>query len=377
MVSVAAHAYPWDVIGDPAFPARVADHGIEDVTLAAAYHSVRAATPLHPRHQIVHARHSALYRRYRDDLWRGRRLVPAAAPWCPDKAFDGAATTLGAAGLKVNAWIVLTHNSLLGTAFPDVTVVNCFGDSYPYALCPARAEVRDYAAALAVAAVDGLPVDGVSLESCGQLGVAHQDHHDKTAGAWSPEAERLLSVCCCTGCRAAWTTRGLDPHRVTAILRAGVRHGSPVPDDLTTALLAARHESADLLRRQVVAAVRETAPQAAITLHAHPDPWTLGAAPALTTSAINDVDEILVGAWSTAPASAGTVAQTVKAAAPKPVNAYVTLLPPAAPAELPDHVRRIAAAGASRVSLCHAGLVSAARQPLFAQLTAMLTAADP
>ena len=65
---VAGHAYPWDVLGDGAFPGRVRDLGIGTVTLAASYHSTRAATPLHPRHQVVTAGHAALYRPAGEEL---------------------------------------------------------------------------------------------------------------------------------------------------------------------------------------------------------------------------------------------------------------------------------------------------------------------
>lgn len=48
-----ANLYPWDVDGDPAAAGRIAGLGLTEVTLAAAYHSVRAVTPYHPRHRIV------------------------------------------------------------------------------------------------------------------------------------------------------------------------------------------------------------------------------------------------------------------------------------------------------------------------------------
>ena len=52
---VAGHAYPWDVLDDPSFAGRARDLGVDTVTMAASYHSTRAATPLHPRHQVVAA----------------------------------------------------------------------------------------------------------------------------------------------------------------------------------------------------------------------------------------------------------------------------------------------------------------------------------
>ncbi|MYY84017.1 hypothetical protein GT044_22585, partial [Streptomyces sp. SID335] len=59
-MKAAAFLYPWDVVGDPDAPARLADLGIRQVTLASAYHSTRALTPRHPRHRIVTAAHAAV-----------------------------------------------------------------------------------------------------------------------------------------------------------------------------------------------------------------------------------------------------------------------------------------------------------------------------
>src|SRR2546421_6293114 len=198
---IAGHAYPWDVLGDPGFPDRVAAHGLTHVTLAAAYHSARASSRLPPVHQIVDARYAALSRTVLDEVWAGRRLRPLAPDWVPDDSFVSAASALRSAGLRVSAWVVLTHNTRLGTENPDVAVTNCFGDRYPYALCPAHAEVRDYAATLAAEAVRDVPLAGISLEACGQLGLDHNGHHEKTAGAWSPLGARMLSICCCAACQ--------------------------------------------------------------------------------------------------------------------------------------------------------------------------------
>jgi hypothetical protein len=358
MVTIAGHAYPWDVLGDPSFAARVADLGIRDVTLAAAYHSARAATPLHPSHQLIDARYAALYRAIRPESWPGR-LRPLAPDWVPDDSFALAAQALHAASLRVSAWVVLTHNTRLGTTYPDVAVVNCFGDRYPYALCPARAEVREYAATLAAEAVRNLPLAGISLEACGQLGLDHNSHHEKTAGAWTPLVARLLSICCCTACQALWSARGLDAAEVLTTLRTSVTAESDLPEDLAAELLATRHAATDELRAQVLAAL----PDLPVTLHAHADPWATGASPGLTPTAAKTVDALLVPAWSTDPATAGEVARAAETGLP--VDAYVTVLPPVPPDEVVPHVQRLVAAGASRISLYHLGLAPRPRQPIF------------
>ncbi|WP_034591213.1 hypothetical protein [Hamadaea tsunoensis] len=387
MVSFAGHAYPWDVLGDPAFPARVADAGLATVTLAAAYHTVRAATPLHPAHQLVDARHSALYRRSSVAFGRLRPLSPS---WTDPDAFALAASALKAAGLRVNAWIVLTHNSALGSANPDLSVVNCFGERYPYALCPAHEEVRDYCANLATAALQDVAVDGVSLEACGQLGVVHMGHHEKTDDAWTADGLRALSVCCCPRCRSSWELFGASQgssafaSSVVQRLQAIVR-GEPLP--LPPEVLAARHAHTDLLRAQVLDAVRTAAPGAEITLHGSPDPWATGPSPGLTPTAAGDVDAILVPAWPTTEATAALIRATraaVEPAAPaRPgldaagsqearsvtVDAYLTVLPPAGADAVLPHARRLVDAGAQRLSLYHLGLAASWRQPLFAQIT--------
>src|ERR1700723_1517224 len=66
-----AYLYPWDVDGDPAAADRIAGLGLTEVTLAAAYHAVRAVTPFHPEHRIV-TRDAGVY--YRPDPARWARL---------------------------------------------------------------------------------------------------------------------------------------------------------------------------------------------------------------------------------------------------------------------------------------------------------------
>ncbi|GHJ43685.1 hypothetical protein Cs7R123_10270 [Catellatospora sp. TT07R-123] len=362
------HAFPWDVLGDPGFTDRFEQTGADAVTLAVTYHSTRAATPLHPSRRLVDARYAALYRPVREQAWAGRRLVPQAPDWLPgheDPAAEAVAV-LRAAGIAVNAWIVLAHSTRLGLAHPDLTVRNCFGERYSYALCPAQPQVREHCAVLAAEALRGLPVGGVSLESAGQMGVAHVGCHEKTDGAFPPLVQRALSVCCCDACATAWTLRGLDPARVAAALRESIQTGSWLPDDLGAELLAVRRSATAELIDGVLAAVREQAPNAAITLHGHPDPWAAGPSPGLAPELLSKVDNVLVPCWPTDPATAGLVSAL---AGQTTVDAYVTVLPPAHPDHLADHVARLRDAGAARLSLYHLGLAPADRQPHLATLT--------
>ncbi|MGW4640344.1 hypothetical protein ACWEN6_17550 [Sphaerisporangium sp. NPDC004334] len=364
---VLVHAYPWDVIGDPLFTARMQSLGDVGVNLASAYHTVRAATPWHPDHAYMDARHAALYRPLRREAWDGRRLVPGTPAWMQDAdPFGTAARTLADAGVPVTAWIVLTHNSRLGEAHPDVSVVNCFGQHYPWALCPSRAEVREYAATLAAEAVRDMPVAGALLEACGQLGADHGGHHDKTDGAYDARARRMLSVCCCEACQAGWAAAGVDPVRTVREVRAAVRSREHDLDQATSAaVLAVRHQAADALRHQVIEALP---PGLRISLHAGPDPWATGANPGLGPQAGKDVDAVVVQCWPTGQESADRVRIT-RHMLPEQVvvGAYVTALPPVRQEDMAPHVRRLAEAGAQEVHLYHAGLAGPARHGLLAE----------
>jgi hypothetical protein len=324
------------------------------VTLACAYHAVRASTPLHPRHQVITAHTSALYRAVRPEAWFGSRLAPVPASWLdqPDP-FAAAATVLRDAGFGVTAWVVLTHNSRLGQACPDIAVVNCFGDSYSHALCPRWPEVRRYAARLAAEAVRDVDVTGVLLEAWGQQGIAHGGMHDKTPGAWSPTTTRLLSVCCCVACRKAW---GADEDKVVAALQDAIRDHGDIPEDIAERIRLTRAESAATLLSQVIDAVGMDLP---VTVFTDPDPWA-----AVPLTAVDGrVTAAVVSAWPADPARAAAVA-TARKILPSTitVGAYVTVLPPVNPPELPGHVERLITAGAQQLNLYHLGLAGPDRQ---------------
>jgi hypothetical protein len=270
--------------------------------------------------------------------------------------------------VRTAAWVVLTHNSLLGGRHPEVTTRDCFGQAYPWALCPARAEIREYAATLAAESVRDLPVDTVVLEACGQLGVVHQHPHEKTDAVWAPAVTRLLSICCCGACAAGWRDAGLDPDHTRALIRERVRDivasgdldrtADGLPADLAAAILAHRQRATDLLRADVLAAL---GPDRRIALHGSPDPWATGALPGLTPTAPADVACVVVPAWQPGAASVDAVAATHGPSGT--VGAYVTAVAANRVPDMAGYVRDLAAAGATELHLYHLGLAGPARWP--------------
>jgi hypothetical protein len=366
------YAYPWDVLGAPGFVDRAHGLEVDEVAVAVSYHSTRAATPWSPDGTSVIARHAALHRPVREEAWSGVKLRPRTGDWAgsADSAGD-AVRTLNAAGIPAAAWLVLTHNSLLGTEFPEFAVRNCYGEVYPWALCPARPEVQDYAATLTAECLAGLDFSSVILEACGPLGVVHQYQHEKADGVWAPAVARLLSICCCVACAAGWLESGADPEEVRAILRTEVRRILDSADlsmtedklaaELKDILLATRQRATGTLRRGVLAAV---APGTKITLHGALDPWVTGALPGLTPTAVNDVDAVVLQNWAPGQASVGAVA-AARAQLPSTVDigSYITAVGANPVPDIEGYVTALAKAGAGELHLYHLGLAGPGRWP--------------
>jgi hypothetical protein len=371
---VTGYAYPWDVLGDPGFVDRVGDLGVDQVAIAVAYHSARAATPWQTGRTAVLASHSALYRPVREDVWRARALRPEPAGWV--RAMDTTADSAGAAvrvlqaaGIDAAPWLVLTHNSLLGNRFPGLAGRDSFGQPYPWALCPARSQVRDYAATLASECVRGLDCDTVILESCGQMGAVHQHTHEKTDAVWAPAVARLLSICCCSACGMYWRDADLDPRRVTTMIRDQVLSiiasgdltviDDGLPPDVRDVVLAGRQRCTDLLRGQVLAAI---SPVQRVVLHGSTDPWATGALPGLTPNAGKEVQGVVLPCWPVTEASVGLV-RTARADLPAGVDvgAYITAVAATAVPDIAGYVRDLARAGAHELHLYHLGLAGPAR----------------
>ncbi|MEU0276059.1 hypothetical protein [Streptomyces sp. NPDC006307] len=374
-----AFLYPWDVIGDPDAPARIADLGVRQVTLASAYHSTRALTPLHPRHRVVTAAYAAVLYPPDPGRWDRHPLHPyPAGDWAPGDAYGEAAEALADAGLDVHSWVVLAHSSRLGAEHPDTSVVNAYGDRYPWAPCIARPDVQAYLVELATEAAVRPGARGTELESCGWYGMAHLHAHDKTGGvALGDAAQYLMSLCFCDTCRAGYAGDGLDPDELGAAVRRALEPvwasggsagagwpavGKLLGAGLADATLAWRTRAARTLQEACVAAVRAAAPPGfRVLLHADPAPYRTGANAGVDPAHILSVADGVVlpctggGAESVLPPFAGYArGDTVLAA-----NFTVVSGMGGSPATLAADARRARTLGATDLRLYHAGLASA------------------
>ncbi|MGW1695513.1 hypothetical protein [Streptomyces sp. NPDC002399] len=369
--------YPWDVVGDPDAAARVADLGVQQVTLAAAYHSTRALTPRHPGRRIVTAEHAAVL--YPPDAarWAGRALRPYGQSWvASDDPYAEAAQALTDAGLQVHTWVVLAHNSRMGAEHPETSVVNAYGDRYPWAPCIAQPAVRAHLVDLAAEAAVRGGAYGTELESCGWYGFAHLHAHDKIAGVGLGDAAQyLMSLCFCPDCRTGYVEHGLEAAELAKSVRRALEpawSGSGSPEagwagvekllgaDLAATTLQWRGRVARTLQESAVAAVRAAAgPDFQVLLHADPAPYRSGANVGVDPEHIVSVADGVVlpctGGDAARQAVLGPFAgrEGVLAA-----NFTVVSGMGGSPATLERDAAHAASLGANQLRLYHAGLAS-------------------
>ncbi|MFE1439719.1 hypothetical protein [Streptomyces sp. NPDC058739] len=374
-MKASAFVYPWDVNGDPAAPSWIAGLGVRQVTLASAYHSTRALTPRHPRHRVVTAEYAAVLYPM-GSRWAGRELRPhPAGDWAPGDAYGEAAAALADAGLEAHTWVVLAHNSRLGAEHPETSVVNAYGDRYPWAPCIARPATRAYLVDLAVEAAVRPGAQGTELESLGWYGLAHLHAHDKTAGVGLGDAgQYLMSLCFCADCRAGYDGVGLDPDALAAAVRSAlgpVWRGAAASDGgwagvekllgeaRAAGTRAWRDGVARGLQESVVAAVRGAAPAGfQVLLHADPVSYHCGANAGVDPGHVLGVaDGVVVpctgGAGAVVPFAEQGVAGAVVAA-----NLTVVSGMGGRPDTLRADVAAARALGANELRLYHAGLAS-------------------
>ncbi|MEU8755586.1 hypothetical protein AB0C88_34410 [Streptomyces chartreusis] len=373
-MKASAFVYPWDVNGDPEAPGRIAALGVRQVTLASAYHSTRALTPRHPRHRIVTAEHAAvLYPT--DGRWEGRTLRPyPAGDWAPGDAFGEAAAALTEAGLQVHTWVVLTHNSRMGADHPDTSVVNAYGDRYPWAPCIAQPATRAYLVDLAAEAAVRPGARGTELESLGWYGLQHLHAHDKTAGVTLGDAGHyLMALCFCPVCKEGYGDRGLDAGELAAAVRDALEPlWQGAPDDggwagvekllgvrTAAATRAWRDERARTLQEAAVRAVRAAAPDGfQVLLHADPVTHHVGANAGVDPAHILSVADGVVVPCAGGPALLEPFAEQGRADAVLAANLGVVSGMGGSPGTLAEDAARARELGATQIRLYHAGLAS-------------------
>ncbi|MBV9532632.1 MAG: hypothetical protein JO283_16620 [Bradyrhizobium sp.] len=282
----AIYAYAWDVAetGCDAAIDRFLSLGLDTVTIAGAYHAGKFLRP-HGSGKVYFPEDGTVY--FKPDFARYGAIKPV-----PNSILASGQDVIAALAaqrrIATNVWLVLLHNTRLGAAHPEATVVNAFGDRYIYSLCPSAPEARAYAIGLARDVTESYPVAGVSLETPGFLPYAHGYHHEFVLNRPNSWLNNQLGLCFCEPCVAGAKAAGVPierlQRRVASDVAAYLSSDIDFPDDMAEAFWLADLQSDGELRalfdfrcavvtslvREIRSAVRKDAAVAVIPSVARP-----------------------------------------------------------------------------------------------------------
>ncbi|HEY7748726.1 MAG TPA: hypothetical protein VH933_08615 [Aestuariivirgaceae bacterium] len=224
----AIYSYAWDLAEEGVSSAveEFRKLGLDTVTIAGSYHAGKFLRP-HGKHgKVYFPEDGTVYFKTAPSRYGAIKPVPNSMLAERDVLRELTQT----ADIRTNVWLVLLHNTLLGSAHPEATVVNAFGDHYVYNLCPSAPEARAYAVGLARDVSESYPISGLSMETPGFLPYAHGFHHEFALSMPNAWLDRLLGLCFCTHCISGASKTGLDAKRLKAQVAADI--GSYLASDV-------------------------------------------------------------------------------------------------------------------------------------------------
>ena len=253
--------YLWDLAdeGYSEVLARLKDHRLTSLSMATAYHAGRFLAPHNPKRRVIFLEDGSVY------------FTPAFESYGRIRPRVNSLVTAGhdlqrvrreaeRFGLETRSWVVCCHNTPLGTDYPDVTVVNAFGDRMVHSLCPSHPDVRSYLRAL-LRDIAGTGVTTIELEALAFPGFAHGFHHEREGMTLPLSIRFLLGLCFCPACQRRAADVRLDLPRIrqyatTTLERYFSSPADPVPSGLDE-LPAEMFEPHRLWREKVVASLLE------------------------------------------------------------------------------------------------------------------------
>jgi hypothetical protein len=210
----AIYTYAWDLAEEGVGKAsdQFLKLGLDTVTMAGSYHAGKFLRPHGRSGKVYFPQDGTVY--FKADPARYGAIKPVANTILKER--DILRELTDGKRMAVNIWLVLLHNTLLGSAHPESSVTNAFGDKYIYSLCPSAPAARAYAIGLAKDVTESYPVSGISLETPGFLPYAHGYHHEFALNAPNRWLDSQLGLCFCDHCLKGAEKAGIDAKRLKA-----------------------------------------------------------------------------------------------------------------------------------------------------------------
>jgi hypothetical protein len=246
----AIYAYAWDLVeaGIPEAQRQFMTLGLDTVTIAGSYHAGKFLRPHGRAGKVYFPEDGTVYFKTTPGYYGAIKPVANSILSSNDVMAELAVTKK----MAINVWLVLMHNTLLGTANPTSCVANAYGDRYVYNLCPSAPDARAFAVALAKDVADHYDICGLTLESPGFLPYAHGFHHEFALNAPNRWLDAQLGLCFCDHCVSAAQAVGIDARglksRVAANITGYLASDVDFPPDMAEAFWLADTRSEGALR---------------------------------------------------------------------------------------------------------------------------------
>ena len=237
----AIYTYAWDLAEEGVSKAvgQFEALGLDTVTIAGSYHAGKFLRPHGRAGKVYFPEDGTVY--FKANPARYGAIKPVANSLLSSQ--DVLRELTSQDRMKTNVWLVLLHNTLLGSAHPDSAVSNAFGDRYIYNLCPSAPDARAYAIGLAQDVTETYPVSGLSMETPGFLPYAHGFHHEFALNRPNRWLDSQLGLCFCPHCLKGAKAAGINAARlktqVAEDLSAYLASDLDYPADMAEAFWAA------------------------------------------------------------------------------------------------------------------------------------------
>ena len=208
----AIYTYAWDLAEEGVSKAvgQFEALGLDTVTIAGSYHAGKFLRPHGRAGKVYFPEDGTVY--FKANPARYGAIKPVANSLLSSQ--DVLRELTSQERIKTNVWLVLLHNTLLGSAHPDSAVSNAFGDRYIYNLCPSAPDARAYAIGLAQDVTETYPVSGLSMETPGFLPYAHGFHHEFALNRPNRWLDSQLGLCFCPHCLKGAKAAGINATRL-------------------------------------------------------------------------------------------------------------------------------------------------------------------
>lgn len=231
-------SYPWRLLApDGRSLADLRERGIEGVSVASHYHSIRSLTPTADAPQFDTFPGGCFFDpgEYTTETAIDPHVHSVSGHESPLEELLAAPA---ADNLSITGWLVCLHNTRLGASHPSFRIESAFGQPHDHGLCPSNPEVRTYLGSIAEA-LASLGIDAIGLEAIGFPSAFHghgdQFGHEKTQVVASPREEALFSQCFCDACRAA---ADFDIDMAQSVVQERCRTILETPEDTVPSLSA-------------------------------------------------------------------------------------------------------------------------------------------